>query len=160
MTTELTLSAQVSRNAINVATARLPDKTVTLRFKHSEWIIIAGDIAKADLSINAYFRLLALEAPVPRQTRRRGGGAQAKIYAKFLGEINKIGSNINQLTRQANTAVKLGDAALMPHDDAFLEALFVVGEMADELRRTLKEHAAGVHHRVEEDSAMEDADDH
>jgi len=163
MSTEQNLFESSSSSAA-VDTKRLPDKKVSLRFKHSEWIIIAGDIATAAVSINAYFRQLALEAPVPRKAhsrvRGREAGENAKIYAKFLGEINKIGSNINQLTRQANTAVKLEDAGLMPHDDAFLEALITFGEMADELRRVLKQHAAASPQCDASTALLEKHDDH
>ena len=150
MTQDKKLSDQVSRSAV-AAGSRLPDKKVSLRFKHSEWVVIAADIHAAKVTTNEYFRVLALDAPVPRRARRRAGGESAKVYARFLGEINKIGSNINQLTRQTNTAVKLGDAGMMPTEDAFLEALLMFGELADELRKELKEnaHSAPPHKRVE-----------
>ena len=90
------------------------DRRITLRFKSSEWAIIESDIAATGLNRNAYFRELALDAPVPRKTRQRAGGEGVKITAKFIGQLGKVGSNLNQLAKQANIACKSGEWATMP----------------------------------------------
>ncbi len=90
------------------------DRRITLRFKSSEWSIIESDIEATGLSTNAYFRELALDAPVPRKTRQRTGGESTKITAKFIGQLGKVGSNLNQLAKQANIACRSGEWATMP----------------------------------------------
>lgn len=122
------------------------DQRVSLRFKASEWAIIANDIKAANVSVNAYFRQLALEAPVPRKVRKQAGAESAKIYAKFLGQLGKIGSNINQLARQANVAVKLGDMTLMPSYESVIVALEEYAALTKTLRLELKAHQKGQDH--------------
>ena len=60
------------------------DRRITLRFKSSEWAIIQSDIAATGLSTNAYFRELALDAPVPRKFRQRSEDANSKNTAKII----------------------------------------------------------------------------
>ena len=119
------------------------DKRISLRFKASEWAIIAGDIQVADVSINAYFRQLALESPVPRKARKRPGAESAKIYAQFLGQLGKIGSNLNQLARQANVAMRLRDPTLMPSYEAIIAVLEEYAALTKALRQELKKQSKG-----------------
>jgi hypothetical protein len=57
--------------------------------------------AKAGLSVGAYLRSLAVEHPGPRSVRRpRPGDTE---LARLLGHIGKLGSNVNQIAKIANT---------------------------------------------------------
>jgi Bacterial mobilisation protein (MobC) len=55
----------------------------------------------ASLSIGAFLRARALGDPGPRSVRRPRVG-QAEL-ARLLGHVGKIGSNVNQIARMANT---------------------------------------------------------
>jgi hypothetical protein len=54
----------------------------------------------AGLSLGGYIRSLLLAAPLMRSRRRPS--IQVLALARLLAELNKIGSNINQLARCAN----------------------------------------------------------
>jgi len=56
--------------------------------------------AKAGLSIGAYFRALADGTPGPRAVRRPP--VEREQLARLLGQIGKLGSNVNQLTHAAH----------------------------------------------------------
>jgi hypothetical protein len=55
----------------------------------------------AGLSIGAFLRARALGKPGPRSVRRPRVG-QAEL-ARLLGHIGKLGSNVNQIAKIANT---------------------------------------------------------
>ena len=114
------------------------DRRITLRFKRSEWAIIESDIAATGLNQNAYFRELALDAPVPRRARQRSGGVDAKTAAKFVGQLGKLGSNLNQLAKQANIACKTGEWATMPSAKAISENVAAANELLLSIREELK----------------------
>ena len=112
------------------------DVIVSLRFKAEEIAIINEDVAASGLSRNAYFRQLALESPVPRKARQRASGEHARVYSQFLGQLGKIGSNLNQLVRQLNVARKVGDPTIAPSNQ---ELLHVVHEVLDVLQASAQE---------------------
>lgn len=116
------------------------DHVFSLRLKAPEWAVIQQDVAASGLSKNAYFRQLALDAPVPRKAPKRFSGEQGLVYARWLGELGKIGSNLNQITRQLNTAMKT-DPSQRPDNEALLEVVeqvqVLLEESAAELRQTL-----------------------
>ncbi|NEZ65158.1 plasmid mobilization relaxosome protein MobC [Leptolyngbyaceae cyanobacterium CCMR0082] len=118
-----------------------PDVIVTLRFKAEEIAIINEDVAASGLSRNAYFRQLALEAPVPRKARQRASGEHARVYSQWLGQLGKIGSNLNQLVRQLNVAKKVGDPGMAPSNQELLcvvyKVLSVLQASAQELRASI-----------------------
>lgn len=116
----------------------LSDRRITLRFKSEEWRIIEADIKASGCSVSEYFRQLALEAPAPRKARRKYQGEQAVIYAKWLGALGKIGSNLNQIARHLNTAAKTGDPTQRPSNKEVLDAMkdvrFVLQKVLVEVR--------------------------
>ena len=112
------------------------DVIVSLRFKAEEIAIINEDVAASGLSRNAYFRQLALESPLPRKARQRASGEHARIYSQWLGQLGKIGSNLNQLIRQLNIARKVGDPSMAPSNQ---ELLRVVHEVLDVLQASAQE---------------------
>lgn len=120
------------------------DYIFSLRFKADEWVIISEDIKASGLpSKNAYFRQLALESPVPRKRHLVPSidDGISKIYGAFLGQLGKVGSNLNQLTRQVNIAMKSGDKGLMPKDAELSSVLAELIEFVEDFRAELKKHA-------------------
>ena len=107
----------------------LSDRRISLRFKPAEWSVIESDIEASGLSVSDYFRKLALESPVPRKVRRKDLGEHAVVYARWLGELGKIGSNLNQLTRRLNTFVRTGDPVMRPSNKELLETVEAVNAL-------------------------------
>ncbi|MEM8610670.1 MAG: plasmid mobilization relaxosome protein MobC [Cyanobacteria bacterium P01_H01_bin.105] len=119
------------------------DVIITLRFKAEEMAIINEDVKRSGLSRNAYFRQLALESPVPRKARQRSYtlGEHVRVYSQYLGQLGKIGSNLNQLVKQLNIARKVGDPSMAPSNQELLKAvhevLDVLQASAQELRESI-----------------------
>ena len=112
----------------------------SLRLKAQEWAVIQQDVRASGLSKNAYFRQLALDAPVPRKAPKRFSGEQGIVYAKWLGELGKIGSNLNQITRQLNIAMKT-DPTQRPSNKDVIAAVeqvqILLEESAEEIRQLM-----------------------
>ena len=64
--------------------------------------LIAESANQAGLSVGAFLRSLALGSPGPRAVRRPFVDRVA--LARMLGEVGKLGSNINQIARVANSS--------------------------------------------------------
>lgn len=79
---------------------RARDKHLTIRLTADERAAINGAAGRAGLTAGSYARQTLLGAQVPRQGRRPP--VERKELARILGELGKIGSNINQLAKQAN----------------------------------------------------------
>jgi hypothetical protein len=56
---------------------------------------------QAGLAAASYARQVLLDAPAPRQVRRPP--VERKELARLLGEIGRVGNNLNQLAHTANT---------------------------------------------------------
>lgn len=61
---------------------------------------IEQDAGRAGVSTGYYARHVLLDAPIPRQAKRPS--IETDLLKKTLAELNKIGSNINQLARSHN----------------------------------------------------------
>ncbi|MEM9805745.1 MAG: plasmid mobilization relaxosome protein MobC [Cyanobacteria bacterium P01_D01_bin.56] len=118
-----------------------PDVIITLRLKAQEMAVINEDVAASGLSRNAYFRQLALESPVPRKARKKPLGENAHVYSQWLGQLGKIGSNLNQLIKQLNVARKVGDPAIAPSNQELLSA---VHEVLDVLQASAQDLRASI----------------
>lgn len=75
-------------------------KLLSVRFNEAEWQSLNARADSAGLSLGGYLRSVVLETPPPRQSRRPPVVVQE--LAQLMGQIGKIGSNINQLARIAN----------------------------------------------------------
>jgi hypothetical protein len=74
---------------------------IAVRCTLKQHTAIKEKAAKAGLSVGAYLRSLAVGHPGPRSVHRpRPGDTE---LARLLGHIGKIGSNINQIAKLANT---------------------------------------------------------
>jgi hypothetical protein len=111
---------------------QLPDarhKVTHERWNAAEHAALMAAAAQAGLPAGAYIRSLVLGAPGPR-TRRQPPANQAEL-ARLLGELGRIGSNVNQLARIANTT---GD---MPPDAQLATIAGDVRAMRDALMTVL-----------------------
>lgn len=74
---------------------------IAIRCTVKQHAAIKERAAKAGLSVGAYLRHLAVGHPGPRSVHRPRPGD--KELARLLGGIGKIGGNINQIAKIANT---------------------------------------------------------
>jgi len=83
---------------------KLPDargKFIAVRCSDAEYATITAAAAQAGLSVGAYLRTLALGSPGLRAVRRPP--IEKEFLARMLGELGKVGSNVNQMARVLNT---------------------------------------------------------
>ena len=145
------ISAEATSSANNADNSKARsngscDHRITLRFKASEWAIIEADIEATGLTANAYFRQLALENPVPRKARQRVGDGSMKVVGRFVGQLGKLGSNMNQLAKQSNKAAKQGEWAAMPTakliEEKIAAAVHLLESVRTELLTAKREHTS------------------
>ena len=75
-------------------------KTYSLRLSPEEQAKAHAIVDHTGLSLAAYIRQKVFGDPLPRAARRPTVNHRA--VAQLLGELGKIGSNLNQLAKQAN----------------------------------------------------------
>jgi hypothetical protein len=85
---------------------------------------------RAGLSVGAYIRSRALSTPTTRATRRPP--LERAALAQLLGQIGKIGSNLNQIARSENRG---RETQWM--EEALRQALREWGEMRDAVMQAL-----------------------
>ena len=73
---------------------------IQIRVTEEEKKIVEQDAARAGVAPGFYTRHLLLDAPIPRKAKRPP--VETELLRKTLAELNKIGSNINQLARAHN----------------------------------------------------------
>ncbi len=88
------------RGRKRVAEAR--SKFVAVRCTAAKHAAYSAAAERAGLSVSDYLRSLADGAPAPRAARRPT--VEAEQLARLLGQIGKLGSNVNQLTHVAHAA--------------------------------------------------------
>ena len=76
---------------------------LTIRLTPGERAYIDEAADRAGLMTGSYARGMVLGGPAPRQARRPP--VERRELARLLGELGKIGGNLNQLARAANTGV-------------------------------------------------------
>jgi hypothetical protein len=92
---------------------RVRDRVLPIRLSAEERAAVDEAAEQAGLVTSSYARQVLLGAPAPRQVRRPP--VERRELARMLGELGKIGGNLNQLARAANTGVFVDERAL---DDA------------------------------------------
>jgi hypothetical protein len=103
-------------------------RNLTVRLTLVERAAIDAAADRAGLTISSYVREMLLNGPQPRAVHRPQ--IERAELAKVLGELGKIGSNINQIAHAAN----LGDAVPRRRIRLALEELAV---MKDALLKAL-----------------------
>lgn len=81
------------------------DHFVAVRCTAADHAALQELSAKAGLSIGAFLRAVALNGPGPRAVRRPP--VEKEALARLLGELGKLGSNVNQLARAYNRTTYL-----------------------------------------------------
>lgn len=107
---------------------RLRTSHITVRLTPDERTSIDGAAERAGFTTGSYVRQIVLAAPTPRQVRRPP--IERRELARLLGELGRVGNNINQIARVINSGAEiemkeLEDAiiSLGPVRDAILQAL-------------------------------------
>ena len=70
---------------------------LTIRLTPDERATIEAAAERAGLACGSYARRVLLGAPTPRQVRRPP--AERRELARLLGELGRVGNNINQVAR-------------------------------------------------------------
>jgi hypothetical protein len=76
---------------------RARETHLTVRLSADERAAVDAAAERAGLTAGSYARQAMLGAPAPRQVRRPP--VERKELARLLGELGKIGSNLNQLAK-------------------------------------------------------------
>jgi hypothetical protein len=98
---------------------RRPRQTL-VRWTEEEFNAIAAKADKAGLACAAFMRAAALGDPGPRAQRRPP--ADHKALRKILGELGRIGNNLNQIARALNA----GELASLPELKEALRAYMAI----------------------------------
>ncbi|MGO8868135.1 MAG: plasmid mobilization protein [Alphaproteobacteria bacterium] len=80
---------------------RARTKHLTIRLTPEERAAIDQAADRAGLTPGSYARQAVLGAPAPRQVRKPP--VERQELARLLGELGRVGNNLNQLARAANT---------------------------------------------------------
>ena len=101
---------------------------LTIRLTSIERTTIDDAAIQAGLTSGSFARQVLMGAPAPRQVRRPP--VERAELARLLGELGRVGNNLNQLARAANTGDQVTGAELtsalhqlLPIRDAILAAL-------------------------------------
>ena len=100
---------------------------LSVRFNEQEADALRSLADRAGLSVSSLMRRALLNTPPPRAARRPT--VNHKAVAQLLGQLGKIGTNINQLAKQANAgrfqanSIELAMQDLMELRTACLQAL-------------------------------------
>jgi hypothetical protein len=98
-------------------------KRIALRCTVEDYALIAEWAAEAGLSIGGYLRALALGSAGPRAKKRPQ--AERDLLARILGELGKLGSNVNQSAKWSNieqAAPSFAELVKMREDIALMRA--------------------------------------
>ena len=79
---------------------RIRTDKLTIRLTPEERAVIDAASERSGLTPGSYARQVLLGAPAPRQVRRPP--VERRELARLLGELGKIGGNLNQLAKASN----------------------------------------------------------
>ncbi len=80
---------------------RKRNKLAHVRLSDEEHALLKSAADKTGLALGAYLRAAALDSPGPRAARKPPIRRQELV--RLLGQIGKLGSNVNQIARALNT---------------------------------------------------------
>ena len=89
---------------------RQRDKLLQVRVTADELAEIERQAAAAELTAASYARSVLLSAPAPRARRRPA--VETQEVARLLGELGKVGSNLNQIAHRLHTGQAIGSNSL------------------------------------------------
>ncbi len=107
---------------------RVRDRILTVRLSAEERQAVDEAAERSGLVTGSYARQVLLGAPAPRQVRRPP--VERRELVRLLGELGKVGGNLNQLAKSVHTGVLVYEgeidaalAGLTETRDAILKAL-------------------------------------
>jgi hypothetical protein len=91
-----------------------------IRWTDEEWARISGKADRAGLAVAAFMRALGLDGDAGPRAQRRPP-ADHKALRQILGEMGRIGNNINQIARALNSGEMANIPNIQKAIDAYLE---------------------------------------
>ena len=85
-------------------------KLLQIRLTSAELSEIEAQAEAAELTAASYARSVLLSAPAPRARRRPS--VQTQEVGRLLGELGKVGSNLNQIAHAVNAGQPVGSNAI------------------------------------------------
>jgi hypothetical protein len=85
-------------------------KVLTVRMTDAERSCVEDAAVRAGLASGSYARQVLLGAPPPRQVRRPP--VEHKELARLLGQLGRVGSNINQLAHHVHANLPVTQRSL------------------------------------------------
>ncbi len=79
---------------------RQRQRLLQIRVSDSEFDAIAKMAERSELTVPSYARQIILDTPPPRA--RRKPSVDTEQVARLLGELGKVGSNLNQIAHHLN----------------------------------------------------------
>jgi hypothetical protein len=76
--------------------------TLSARFNDEEARAVRTKAERAGLSVASLIRAAVLDLPLPDARAPKRPSADLQAVARLLGELGKIGSNLNQIAKHAN----------------------------------------------------------
>jgi hypothetical protein len=73
-----------------------------VRLSPEEMRVLRWKAERAEVELSTVARALITDGPIPRQARRVSYDRQ--LFARAYGQLGKIGSNLNQISRHINRA--------------------------------------------------------
>ncbi|MDY6936921.1 MAG: plasmid mobilization relaxosome protein MobC [Cyanobacteriota bacterium] len=114
--------------------------SLSIRLTPEERAQLDEDAARLGITTGAYVRQVLLDAPVPKQSRRLVANDNIAILGKYIGELGKIGSNLNQLAHAANYAKAIGHFAAMPSAELVIATCEDARAWVQKLYKILHQH--------------------
>jgi hypothetical protein len=84
---------------------------ITVRLTAEERAIIETGANAADLTPSSYARHKLLGGPQPRSVPKRV--LDRMVLSRLLGQLGKIGSNLNQIARASNSGITVYEAEVL-----------------------------------------------
>lgn len=101
-----------------------------IRLTDDERVQLDQDADRVGATTASYARQVLVDAPIPKQSKRPA--VEIELLRKTLAELNKIGSNINQLARSHNQGLipyqHSVEAELEILNDAIAQVLVALGK--------------------------------
>lgn len=99
---------------------------VQIRLRENEKFLLNQNAADMGLTVTDYIKFKTLEI----NPKRKKATPQREILIKNLGDLGRIGANINQIARALNRGRVVGQDIDLPQINL---ALFAIGELSDRI---------------------------
>ena len=93
----------------------------TIRWNDADYAAITAAAERRGLTVGPYLRAVGLGKPGAGSRHRPT--TERKNLARLLGALGKLGSNVNQLAKHANTTGELPDRATLERAAEAIEAM-------------------------------------